>query len=120
MSDLRGAAGWTVHSVHLRALYSAVLDRNLRSFVAHIAAACCPQAAEFANFTNPSQQQQHQQPPAAAEDLTSCVSSLLGTDTLERLPSLQVGLGPNPFLPILCFAPTPEFWHFPAALSAPK
>lgn len=86
------AAGWTVHSVHLRALYSAVLDRNLRSFVAQIAAACCPQAAEYVSFSSAKQQQQQRtEQGSGSPDAGSPVSALLGETELEKLPSLQVG-----------------------------
>ncbi|KAL8426621.1 hypothetical protein ACSSS7_008051 [Eimeria intestinalis] len=88
--------GWTVHSVHLRCLYTAVLDCNLRSFVAQIASACCPQAAEAVSFQ---QQQQHQQEQQEQQEGTAGneskvnrpVAALLGEAILEDLPCLQRG-----------------------------
>ncbi|KAL8273943.1 hypothetical protein Esti_002122 [Eimeria stiedai] len=82
--------GWTVHSVHLRCLYTAVLDCNLRSFVAQIAAACCPQAAEAVSF----EQQQRQQEGGAAANGSKAnlpVAALVGEAVLENLPCLQRG-----------------------------
>lgn len=71
--------------MHLRSLYSAVLDRNLRSFVAQVAAACCPQAAEFVSFRSPKQHQQQREEGGGLS-----VGALLGENDLENLPSLQV------------------------------
>lgn len=90
-------AGWTVHSVHLRSLYSAVLDRNLRSFVAQIAASCSRHAVDHVSFRSPRQQMQQQEQQAehcgaASKDAGSSVGSLLGIDNLEKLPSLQVSI----------------------------